>query len=438
MQLALGGYHTLHTMASSSTARPADAIERSTFTRRIALIVVVGFVLRVGFVLAAHTYRFKSDPANFNFGYEMGRIAASLASGNGFSSPFQTATGPTAWEPPLYPLLIAAVFKLTGIYSHASAIILLGINSIFSALTCIPVFFLARRSFGEPVATWSSWTWALCPYAMYWAVKWVWDTSIAAFLLAVLLLISWRLAESARPREWLLWGALWGMAALLNPALLAVLPFVGMWILHCRQDTAKQTIAAAALSALIFLAVISPWVWRNYRTFDELVFIRTNFGMEFRLGNGPGANGLSMGFALHPTHNPQELERYKQVGEIAYVAGKKWRAVAWIRNNPWQFARVSVARFVYYWTDTAWSSRVMPAKNALFLASSILGFWGLWMMWRQRRPGFFLFAVCLLVFPLIYYFVFPHPRYRGPIEPELFTLIVCLVSQTKELRKYIG
>ena len=61
----------------------------------------------------------------------MGRIAASLASGHGFSSPFGPQTGPTAWEPPLYPYLTAGVFLIFGIYSKASAFVLLTLNSIF-------------------------------------------------------------------------------------------------------------------------------------------------------------------------------------------------------------------------------------------------------------------------------------------------------------------
>ena len=47
---------------------------------------------------------------NFGFGWEMGRIAAAIASGRGFSDPLGAATGPTAWEPPLYPYLTAGVF----------------------------------------------------------------------------------------------------------------------------------------------------------------------------------------------------------------------------------------------------------------------------------------------------------------------------------------
>src|SRR5277367_2433157 len=123
-------------------------------------IVTIALVLRLGWIVVAHTYKFKTADNNFSFGWEMGRIAASIASGHGFSSPFGPATGPTAWEPPLYPYLSAGVFSVFGIYSKASAFVLLSLNSIFSALTCIPIFLIARRVFSEKVAVGSAWTWA--------------------------------------------------------------------------------------------------------------------------------------------------------------------------------------------------------------------------------------------------------------------------------------
>ena len=99
-----------------------------------ARIAAIALLLRVSWILIGHTYKFKDTDDNFGFGWEMGRIAASLASGHGFSSPFGPATGPTAWEPPLYPYLTAGVFLVFGIYSKASAFVLLTLNSVFSAL----------------------------------------------------------------------------------------------------------------------------------------------------------------------------------------------------------------------------------------------------------------------------------------------------------------
>src|SRR5262249_193827 len=130
--------------------------------------------LRVGWIIVGHTYKFKSADNNFSFGWEMGRIGAAIASGHGFSNPFGPSTGPTAWEPPLYPYLIAAVFKVFGIYSRASAFVLLAINSIFSALTCISIFQIARRIFSEKVAVGSAWAWILLPNVMFWCTRAIW------------------------------------------------------------------------------------------------------------------------------------------------------------------------------------------------------------------------------------------------------------------------
>jgi hypothetical protein len=67
------------------------------------------------------------DPArdHWRFGWETGRIARSLASGHGFGSPFFGWTGPTAWMGPIYPAMVAGVFKIFGIYTAASAWIIL-------------------------------------------------------------------------------------------------------------------------------------------------------------------------------------------------------------------------------------------------------------------------------------------------------------------------
>ena len=66
-------------------------------------MVLIAFALRFGWIVVAHTYKFKTLDDNFSFGWEMGRIGRSLAQGQGFSNPFSGTTGPTAWEPPLYP-----------------------------------------------------------------------------------------------------------------------------------------------------------------------------------------------------------------------------------------------------------------------------------------------------------------------------------------------
>jgi len=403
-------------------------------------IVIIAFAVRFGYIVIGHTYRFRSDKKglavqasekDFDFGFEMGRIGRSLAEGQGFSSPFNDTTGPTAWEPPLYPFLIACVFRLFGIYSRTSALVLLSLNSIFSALTCIPIFLIAKRCFDERVAVWTSWTWALLPSVIFWCTRWVWETSLAALLLAIIFLLALEMAERDGMKPWLQFGLLWGVAALTNTALLSFLPVSGLWVWYQRARLGKRSLAGVVLASVIFAACATPWLVRNHGVFGKFVFIRSNFGAELRLGNGPGADGTWMDY-LHPTKNVLEMRRYRDLGELAYVAERKREAVAYIREDYARFAALSVKRFIYYWAGLPKAGENPVSaffRKSLFLASSVLAFWGLGRALRQHRPGAWLFFWLVVFYPLVYYFVFPHPRYRHPIEPELGILILYVISE---------
>lgn len=388
--------------------------------------------LRIGWIVIGHTYRFKTSDDNFSFGWEMGRIAASLASGHGFSSPFGPATGPTAWEPPLYPYLTAGVFMVFGIYSKASAFVLLALNSVFSALTCIPIFLIARRIFSEKVAIGSAWAWALLPNIIFWCTRAVWETSLSALLLAVIFWLALTLDERDGWLPWFEFGLLWGIVALNSTSLLSFLPAAGVWAWYRRSQRRKRSLAGVVVASLVFFACIAPWLARNYQTFGRFIFIRDNFGAELRLGNGNGADGTLMLY-LDAPHDSYAMRQYQTLGELGYIAMRKQQALAYIKADYGRFLGLCFRRFVCFWaappkdTEPAWLGTV---KNSLFLASSILMFWGLGRALRQRRPGAWLCFWLVLLYPAVYYVVYAIPRYRHPIEPEMTILCVYLLTET--------
>lgn len=391
----------------------------------------MALILRVSWIVVGHTYKFKTTDENFGFGWEMGRIAAALASGRGFSDPFGPPTGPTAWEPPLYPHLTAGVFLLFGIYSRASAFVLLALNSIFSALTCIPIFRIAQRMFSERVAVGSAWAWALLPNVMFWCTRSVWETSLSALLLAMIVWLALIMEERDGVRPWLEFGLVWGIAALSSPSLLSFLPASGLWAWYRRAKRGKRSLAGVVLASIVFFASITPWLVRDYQTFGKFIFIRDNFGAELRLGNGPGADGTWMLY-LHPTQDVYAMRQYQSMGELAYIAMRKQQAIDYIRTDWARFATLSVRRFIYYWAGAPRATLpwwLASAKNSLFLASSVLTFWGLGRALRQRMRGAWLLFWLILVVPGVYYIAFPMPRYRHPIEPEMAILCVFLLTE---------
>lgn len=398
-----------------------------------AWIVGIAFALRVAWIFIGHTYRFKIADDHFGFGWEMGRIAASLASGHGFSNPFGPPTGPTAWEPPLYPYLIYGTFLLFGVYSKASAIALLTFNSACSALTCVPIFLIARRIFSEKVAVGSAWAWALLPNVIFWSTRWIWETSVSGLLLVTIFWLALSLEDREDWRPWIAFGALWGVAALTSTSLLSFLPAAGLWAWHRRAKRGKRSVGAIVLASLVFAACIAPWLVRNYQTFGKFIFVRDNFGAELRLGNGNGADGTWMEY-LHPTQDAFAMRQYASMGELAYIAMRKQQAMDYIKRDYARFAELCGKRFVYFWagppkaTQPPWMSEV---KNSLFLASSILTFWGLARALRLCKQGAWLLFWLILLLPAVYYVVFPAPRYRQPIEPEMVILCVFILTEAR-------
>ncbi len=191
-------------------------------------MVIIAFAVRVLWIALAHTYRIRTNEHNFAFGWEIGRIAYSLAHGMGFSSPFGGNTGPSAWTAPVYPWIVSLAFRLFGSYSRAAAFAMLTFNSLVAALTCWTIYRTALRVFNRTVALWSGWIWALLPYTVFWSVKWIWETSLSAFLLSLLFMLTVEMEGDARLSSWMGYGLLWGVQALTNPAAVSFLPFAGM------------------------------------------------------------------------------------------------------------------------------------------------------------------------------------------------------------------
>ncbi len=405
---------------------------RPALPKSILWLIPLSFVIQLALIGALHEYRMRASEDHFGFGFEMGRVGRSIALGQGFSNPYGDHTGLSAWEPPLYPYLIGGVFRLFGIYSVASAWILLSINSLFASMTTIPVFLIAQRTFGERVAIWSARAWALNPYVWYWSIHWIWDTTLTPFILALVFLIALELERRPGFTGWIFFGVLWGVAALANPASLSFLPFCGLWIWWRRHRRGLPSIAGVALSSFVFFLVLSPWLIRNYEVFGRFVFIRDDFGLQLRLGNNRFSDGMLFA-SLQPNLNQPELEYFKRMGELKYEAFCRQRAFDWIRAHPARFVIISLKRFFYYWNGVPRpTSSVSPFdfRSSLFLASSVLAIWGAGRAVRRNRPGAWLFAGLILTYPVVYYFVFPHARYRHPIEPGLFILIVFLLSET--------
>jgi 4-amino-4-deoxy-L-arabinose transferase-like glycosyltransferase len=410
------------------------------------IIFWAGILLRVLYITLAHTYRLRPYQDHFAFGWEMGRIARALVTGYGYADPFVGHTGPTAWVPPLYPLLLAGVFKLFGVYTAKSAWVILALNSVFSAATAVFIYEIGARCYNRKVALWSAWLWALYPAAMQYAVHWIWDMALTTMLFAWVLALALRMRgigddDSSRTQssvgQWLAFGLLWGLIGLSNPSLLLFLPVCGIWILLGSRPLGRA-ILHAALAAVVFLALLGSWTWRNWRAFHAFVPIRTNFGAELYAGDGPGSNGFAFMATLPLIGRDPQTMRYKAMGEIAYVHQQGVDAEAYIAARPAHFALISLKRFYFFWIGVPHPAEAHPAAEFFreldYSFLSLAGLLGLALSLRGGAPAAGLFAWAFLLLPLVYYFVSVAARFRHPLEP-LIAIFAVYIFQSAQKRK---
>src|ERR1022692_886135 len=116
-------------------------------TRVSPCVLMVLAALAVRLAIIPFVYHDWMDPFVLEH-WAFGRIARSIVSGHGYGSPFAD-TGTSALLPPVYTYVLAAVFKVFGIYTKTSIIAAAALNSLISAFTCVPVYFIARRCFGD-------------------------------------------------------------------------------------------------------------------------------------------------------------------------------------------------------------------------------------------------------------------------------------------------
>lgn len=420
--------------------RVPDAEEGDRF---VWAIFWTALLVRIAVMTVGHFYRIPPYEDHFKFGFEMGRIARSLATGHGYANPFHYPSGPTAWVTPLYPLLMAGVFRLFGVYTALSAWVILAFNCVCSALITWTTWEIALRCFNRRVALWSAWLWALYPAAMQYAVKWVWEMSLTAFLFSCILVLALRMRnvggapsqtiEAATTRRWAAFGFLWGVITLSSASIAIFLPFCGIWILKGTPRLTRQ-VPRVLLASVVCLACIAPWMVRNARTFHQFIPMRTNFGAEFEMGNNPFLEATVIGSPVAMAKEEALLDR---VGEPAYSRIRAHEAMIRIRRDPGAFIRLTVRRFYYFWGDVPHATN--PGKNWTeyvrslnYQFASITGVLGLILALRRGIPGAALFAMAFAAVPFVYYFVFALARFRHPLEPLIVILAVYLFRSAEK------
>lgn len=350
----------------------------------------------------------------FGQGFEMVALATNLANNGAFANPFYLVdTGPSAANPPLYPLFLALVMK-----------VLKGPLVVWAA-TLGNIYANALAAAWLPRVSWLFYCdtvpgviagiiWVLAVRLMP-----IWDVS---YTVAALLLFCLLSAASVGKHKNLIPGLAGGLLAgalfLLNPStILVLIPWCG-YLLIFPKARSKQIARYLSVVFAVLALVIFAWTYRNHKQLGKFV-VRTNLGLTLYSSNNDCASPSlyeeeisGCYLALHPNTSLQEAQLVRSLGEVEYDRRRISDTKAWIHNHPKAFERLSAARFRDFWFPPLTG---FPFKSAIIRLATLLSIPGIILMARRREPlTLFILCVCV-VYPILYYIVVSDVRYRYPI-----------------------
>jgi hypothetical protein len=379
--------------------------------RPCLLVFVVALAIRLFFLTLL-----PEDALRPNTDWEPDAIAMSLVTVGQFADPYIVPTGPTAHMAPVFPLILALIYKVFGITMLAGIASWLFRMMAQSAIWGLLPWIGERVGLGWKAGLTGGLAGALFPQLLYGA-------ALAAVFMGLLVVAVVRRWDSVpRPAASLLFGAAFGVSFHVQPVFLPVLFGYLAFELWRRSDRWKWS--SAGLVVLGALLVSIPWGVRNYRAFDAVFFVRSNLGLELRMGNHEGATAAMDDphfnhFPPHPRTHREDAIKLRELGEVPYMRESRREALAWISSHPGEFARLTAERIGYFW----FGPLDRPGKALLFAALTGLAILGA----VRALPGLPVtrsaaLLIPLLTYPLIYYMVPWQHRYRFPIEWILFLL----------------
>ena len=394
----------------------------------LIFIAVTAFILRV---LVSILF---GD--NHTLYYEYMTIADNLLKGQGYvfdewgRAPLQ----PTSFLPPLYVYWCALFMSLSSNgYLHMYIV-----QALVAASGCIPAYIVGRKMFSERVGMIFAAAYAFYPEFMF-----LHSRPVSEFLYVVIVL--WLLALYLRlrddvpsatdaPRLALAFGAVAAVSILVKEAtttfILAVI-IAMLWRDKLRAATWKRIVLPMAVGGL---AVMSPWIIRNYIVQNEFIPIRTGYGITLWLANHHGATGTDKNYDTryiletmdrsYLAHVNSMLPADEQDRDRVYLR----EVVRFVSERPREYFQLCLKRLTYY----LWFDPTHPiARNIIYRLSYLL-------LLMFAAPGFILaYRKCVLdpIIPLVYlgYLVFyvpvlMLPRYR--IIPMLLLLLMASYTLT--------
>ena len=413
------------------------------YRRLVAVVVVVGLAIRIAWVLWATRQPSTAgnamflDPARY-LGY-----AREIAAGRGMTEPLTQA--PTAYYPPGYPWFLGIITWASKPFTDEPWLVAGLVQAVLGAVSIGLVGFVAKRLAGPVAGLVAAVVFALYPNLVFHTGALLGETLYNALFLAFLALLlsrPWN-AEFGTARI-LGCGVLLGLAVMVRPISLAVIPVVVLCWLWSRKDY-RVTFRFTVVLLIGVVGCIVPWTIRNEIRLDALVPISTNTGDNLCMGHADGATGAFQPVEACQTDYefldgvPAELGSDKEKQRIAFRGMVDnidrepwllWRRTyfMWIRDGDHDGLFAVQSYRQDRWIDLDTEAHLIWIADRYYWLVVAAGLVGLVQLARRKEPEAFLLVGSTIMTAAVPLMFFGDQRFKVPVIPLLIIAGACLAD----------
>lgn len=405
----------------------------------LAVVAVLALALRVAWVLWASRapQGIFYDPARY-LGY-----ARQIADGHGM---VESLTGdPTAYYPPGYPWFLGIVTWLSAPFTDQPWLAAGLVQALLGTATVVLVASVTRRLAGPVAALVAAVVYALYPNLIFHTGALLGETLYNFLFLAFLALLlsrPWTVSFGT----WRVFGCgvLLGLAVMVRPISLAVIPVVALCWYAARKDHRVALRWSVVLVAGV-LACIVPWTVRNELRLHAFVPISTNTGDNLCIGHADGATGAFAGLPACETEYrfldglPAELGSDKAKQRIALRGMADnierepwllWRRTyfMWFRDGDHDGLLAVQSYRQDRWMDLTTEARLLALADWVYWIVGVAGAVGLVQLARRREAESWLVVGSAVVTALVPLIFFGDSRFKVPVIPLLIIAAGCLAD----------
>jgi 4-amino-4-deoxy-L-arabinose transferase-like glycosyltransferase len=370
-------------------------------------ILAVALLIRLAFVVVVPKQIQFSDASQFE---AIGRLLAE-----------QGTYGHQTLRPPGYPTFIAGVYRVFG----EDLRVLRVAEALVSTLAVALLGLVGARWFGRTAGLLTATLTAVHPVLAF-LPSTQYSENVAVLMTVAALGASLSAIRQGGLPRWILAGVLFGLAVLVRPNLVLLLPGLALGAAFALHRERRGWLIPFVVTALAMALTLAPWTVRNHREHGRWYFVSTGGGRQFWAGNNPWISGRTT-----ESMQPDSVEQ-AEFNKLPWndFVHEQWfyrKGFEFIRAYPGRAARLYFAKLgnlLALYPDTVtriyindWSRWAQGLSSVAIYLGTLIGL----SRWR-REPLLWPLAGASVTFALANAVFFSCMRYRMAFEPCLLLL----------------